>query len=64
MKLDIEIKKPNTQTVQFRIDPDTKQMLTFLRKHYGCTSGVLLKQMIKQSYESISIPKGTSLFPK
>lgn len=55
MKLDIPTRKPNTQTVQFRIDPDTKQMLTYLRKHYGCTSGILLKQMIKQSYESLNI---------
>ena len=28
MKLEFQSKKPNTATVQFRIDPDTKQMLT------------------------------------
>lgn len=53
MLLKIDAKKPNTATVQFRIDPETKKQLTTLRKHYGVTTGVLLKQMIIQSYQSI-----------
>ena len=32
MKLQFEENKPNTQTVQFRIDPTTSQKLTALRK--------------------------------
>mgnify|MGYP003328050594 CR=1 FL=1 len=53
MKLNIQVNKPNTQTVQFRIDPDTNQMLTKLRKHYGVSNGILIKEMIKQSYAEI-----------
>jgi len=53
MKLNITKKKPNTQTVQFRIDPETKQKLTYLRNHYGVGSGPLIKQMIVQSYDAI-----------
>ena len=53
MLLKFDSKKPNTATVQFRIDPETKKMMTFLRKHYGVTTGVLIKEMIKQSYNSL-----------
>ena len=55
MKLEFHKEKPNTKTVQFRIDPDTSQMLTKLRSHYCVTTGVLLKEMIKLSYESITV---------
>ena len=55
MKLEFHKEKPNTKTVQFRIDPDISQMLTKLRSHYGVTTGVLLKEMIKLSYESITV---------
>jgi hypothetical protein len=54
MKLDFNLKKPNTTTVQFRIDPDTKKMLTALKKFYGVGTGPLIKQMIVQSYKSLS----------
>ena len=53
MKLNIPIKQANTKTVQFRIDPETSKMLTKLRSHYGTTSGVLLKEMIKETYKSV-----------
>ena len=55
MKLEFHKEKPNTKTVQFRIDPDTSQMLTKLRSHDGVKTGVLLKEMIKLSYESITV---------
>ena len=55
MKLEFHKEKPNTKTVQFRIDPDTSQMLTKLGSHYGVTTSVLLKEMIKLSYESITV---------
>lgn len=58
MKLDITRHKPNTQTVQFRIDPDTNRMLTKLRSYYGVSNGVLIKQMIRQSYESVFAKTG------
>ena len=54
MKLNFEIKKPNTATIQFRIDPDTKKMLTALKNFYGVGTGTLVKQMIVQCYESLS----------
>lgn len=60
MKLDIKKEKPNTQTVQFRIDPDTNTMLTKLRHHYGVSNGKLIKQMIRQSYDTIYTEAGES----
>lgn len=54
MKLEFEVKKKNTTGVQFRIDPDTKKKLTALKKYYGVGTGVLIKQMICQCYESLS----------
>jgi len=60
MKLKFDSSKPNTATVQFRIDPDNKKKLTALRNYYGVTTGVLIKEMIIKSYESIlpsEIPK-------
>ena len=54
MKLEFQSKKPNTATVQFRIDPDTKQMLTALRKHYNVRTGELLKKMIQTCHSSLS----------
>lgn len=53
MLLKFDNKKPNTATVQFRIDPETKKKMTFLRRHYGVTTGVLIKEMINQSYNSL-----------
>ena len=53
MSLQIVPKKANTATVQFRIDPDTKQMLTKLRNHYGVTSGPLIKKMIQYHYKDL-----------
>ena len=46
MKLAFQNKKPNTATVQFRIDPLTKQKLTALRNYYGVRTGELIKEMI------------------
>ena len=54
MKLDFEVKKKNTTGIQFRIDPDTKKMLTALKNYYNVGTGELLKQMIKQCHESLS----------
>jgi len=54
MKLNFQIKKPNTTGIQFRIDPDTKKKLTALKNFYGVGTGVLIKQMIVQCYESLS----------
>ena len=54
MKLEFNISKPNTSDVQFRIDPGTKKKLTALKKCYGVGTGVLIKQMIVQCYESLS----------
>ena len=54
MKLHFPNNKPNTQTVQFRIDPDTKKKLTALKKYYGVGTGVLIKQMICQCHESLA----------
>ena len=31
MKLEFDVPRPNTATIQFRIDPDTKKMLTAVR---------------------------------
>ena len=53
MKLEFDISKPNTATIQFRIDPDTKKMLTAVKKHYGVGTGQLLKKMIQECYKSI-----------
>lgn len=53
MKLEFKHNKPNTQTVQFRIDPTTKKMLTMLKNHYKVGTGELLKEMIRVSHESI-----------
>lgn len=53
MKLKFHDKKPNTQTVQFRIDPKTNKRLTALRRHYGQTNGVLIKQMIDLCFDEI-----------
>ena len=55
VKLHITKKKPNTQTVQFRIDPETNKKLTELRKHYGVTNGVLIKEMINECFQSIKV---------
>lgn len=52
MKLKFPNNKPNTTTVQFRIDPDTKKMMNALKKHYKVGTGALLKQMIIQCHES------------
>lgn len=52
MKLQFKNNKPNTQTVQFRIDPETKKMMNALKKHYKVGTGELLKQMIVQCFES------------
>ena len=49
MRLEFNKEKANTQTVQFRIDPDTNKMLTALRKHYDVTTGVLIKKMIEMA---------------
>ena len=53
MKLKFDTSKPNTATIQFRIDPDSRKKLTALRNHYGVTTGVLIKEMIIESYKSI-----------
>tara|TARA_A100001515_G_scaffold4810_1_gene4624 strand:- start:71 stop:244 length:174 start_codon:yes stop_codon:yes gene_type:complete len=53
MKLEFDISKPNTATIQFRIDPNTKKMLTAVKKHYGVGTGQLLKKMIQECYKSI-----------
>lgn len=57
MKLEFDISKPNTATIQFRIDPFTKKMLTALKKHYGVGTGQLLKKMIQECYKSIGETK-------
>ena len=54
MKLEFNISKPNTADVQFRVDLDTKKKLTALKKCYGVGTGILIKQMIVQCYESLS----------
>lgn len=54
MKLEFEPRKANTSGVQFRIDPDTKKMMNALKRFYNVGTGQLIKQMIKQSYESLS----------
>ena len=54
MKLEFTPKKANTSGVQFRIDPDTKKMMNALKRFYGVGTGQLIKQMIKQCYESLS----------
>jgi antitoxin component of RelBE/YafQ-DinJ toxin-antitoxin module len=53
MKLQFDVSKPNTATIQFRIDPNTKKMLTAVKKHYGVGTGQLLKKMIQECYKSI-----------
>jgi len=53
MKLQFKTKKANTRTVQFRIDPDTHQMLTALRKYHEVKTGKLIKQMIEIHYNEI-----------
>jgi hypothetical protein len=50
MKLKFVEKKPNTQTVQFRIDPVTHQKLTALRNFHKVRTGDLLKEMINIHY--------------
>ncbi len=53
MKLEFEVKKPNTTGVQFRIDPDTKKKMNALKKHYGVGTGQLIKKMIQVSYAAV-----------
>ena len=53
MKLDFDVKKPNTTTVQFRIDPDTKKQMNALKKHYGVGTGQLIKKMIQVSFAAV-----------
>lgn len=53
MKLNFKQNKPNTRTVQFRIDPDTHQMLTALRKHHEVKTGKLIKKMIEIHYKEL-----------
>tara|TARA_R110000796_G_scaffold51800_2_gene122221 strand:+ start:3791 stop:3958 length:168 start_codon:yes stop_codon:yes gene_type:complete len=53
MKLEFKENKPNTQTVQFRIDPTTHQKLTALRKYHKVRTGDLLKKMIAIHYEEM-----------
>jgi antitoxin component of RelBE/YafQ-DinJ toxin-antitoxin module len=53
MKLDFEVKKPNTTGVQFRIDPDTKKQMNALKKYYGVRTGQLIKKMIQVSYAAV-----------
>jgi len=50
MKLKFIEKKPNTKTVQFRIDPVTHQKLTALRNFHKVRTGDLLKEMINIHY--------------
>ncbi len=53
MKLDFDVNKPNTTTVQFRIDPDTKKQMNALKKHYGVGTGQLIKKMIQVSFAAV-----------
>jgi|TARA_R110000822_G_scaffold71181_4_gene171734 hypothetical protein len=53
MKLQFEENKPNTRTVQFRIDPTTNQKLTALRNYHNVRTGELLKKMIDIHYEEL-----------
>jgi|TARA_R110000803_G_C11799647_1_gene299225 predicted DNA-binding protein len=53
MKLQFKKNKPNTQTVQFRIDPATHQKLTALRNFHGVRTGELLKEMINIHYDEM-----------
>jgi len=55
MKLKFVEKKPNTQTVQFRIDPVTHQKLTALRNFHKVRTGDLLKEMINIHYQDIKV---------
>ena len=61
MKLEFDVSKPNTATIQFRIDPFTKKMLTALKKHYGVGTAQLLKKMIQECYKSIGETKWKKL---
>jgi hypothetical protein len=54
MKLEFDVPKKNTTGIQFRIDPDTKKMLTALKNYYKVGTGALIKKMIQTSYESLS----------
>ena len=53
MKLQFKENKPNTKTIQFRIDPTTHQMLTALKKFHKVRTGELIKEMIKIHYKEI-----------
>lgn len=53
MKLNFPNKKPNTQTVQFRIDPDTKKKMNELKRYYKVRTGELIKEMINESHKEI-----------
>jgi len=59
MKLQFEENKPNTRTVQFRIDPTTNQKLTALRNYHNVRTGELLKKMIDIHYEELGQKGGT-----
>jgi hypothetical protein len=54
MKLEFDMPKKNTSGIQFRIDPETKRMLTALKNFYKVGTGVLIKKMIQTSYASLS----------
>ena len=54
MKLNFEVKKKNTTGIAFRIDPDTKKMLTALKNHYNVGTGELIKEMIRTCHSSLS----------
>tara|TARA_R100001163_G_C4872643_1_gene73718 strand:+ start:182 stop:358 length:177 start_codon:yes stop_codon:yes gene_type:complete len=54
MKLNFNTSKPNTSTVAFRIDVDTKKKLAALKKCYGVRTGVLIRKMIVECHESLA----------
>ena len=53
MKLSFPNNKPNTQTVQFRIDPETKKKMNVLKKYYKVRTGELIKKMIEVCWEEL-----------
>jgi len=55
MKLEFQKKKPNTQTIQFRTNINTKKKMDELKKFYGVGTGELIKEMINKAHKFLHI---------
>jgi len=55
MKLEFQKQKPNTQTIQFRTNINTKKKMDELKKFYGVGTGELIKEMINKAHKFLHL---------